>query len=175
MEAKFTKLKKWIKSFTETIVPILNLIVAIIAVIVAIVINMAVTSTRNVVDGVSNRVDQVRENIKAEKFTITYPSDNSTVEMTGLIRGFTPYEDKNHYLVITPTASGEDWIQDGPVKVFTGGTWSGRAQFGTANVGQGLDFVVRAIATESVLKPGPLTEVPEDAVLSRSIKVTRKE
>lgn len=65
-------------------------------------------------------------------------------------------------------------VQDGPASMYQGGSWTCRARFGTAAVGVGERFLVRVLATESTLAPGPLTEIPKDAVISKSIVVMRK-
>lgn len=124
---------------------------------------------------VGSRVELVEKRILAGQFTVTTPVNGATVEMIDFIRGNTPLSGMNHYIVVTPLKTGDDWVQEKRATV-SGGIWSGRAKFGTAAVGAGEQFVVRALATKSTLSPGPLTEVevPEDAIFSEPITVTRK-
>lgn len=121
-----------------------------------------------------SRVQQVEKGILARQFRITAPVDGATVGLTELIRGETPFPEMNHYIVVTPLKTRDDFVEDGPVNVSTSGVWAGNAKFGAAAVGAGEQFMVRALATKSILSPGPLTEVPEDAIFSESIIVTRK-
>lgn len=157
-------------------IEIWHLIVAILALLVAIYVGgrRTVIVIQSNIAEVGNRVKAVEKTILANQFTITDPDDNATVDLTDLVRGKTPFSKMNHYIVITPLKTGDDWVEDGPVKVYTGGLWTGRAQFGTAAATAGEQFIVRALATKSTLSPGPLTEVPEDAIFSESITVTRK-
>lgn len=135
----------------------------------------SVSNIKSSVEEVGNRVERVEKGILAEKFTITTPLDGAIVNRIDLVRGTTPFAQMNHYIVVTPLKTGDDWIQDGPITVYTGGLWTGRAVFGEAAVGAGEEFIVRSLATKLILSPGPLTEVPEDAIFSESITVTRKE
>jgi hypothetical protein len=93
--------------------------------------------------------------------------------MIELIRGETPFSGMHHYIIVTPVKIRTDFVE-GEANVSPGGFWSGQAKFGEAAVGAGEKFVVRALATNSRLSPGPLTEVPKDAIFSGSITVTRK-
>ncbi len=119
-------------------------------------------------------VKRVEEQTEKSQFRIIYPINGGTVELTDLVRGTTPYPNKNHYIVVTPLETGDDWVQDSPVKIYTGGLWTGRVRFGTAAAGVGRKFIVRAIATKSKLQPKPLTEMPEDAVFSEAVTVIRR-
>lgn len=116
----------------------------------------------------------VQKSLEAQNFTITYPSNNSSVNYVELIQGKTPFSQLNHYIVVTPMRTGEDWVMGDKANVYSGVTWTGRAQFGTGSVGIGEQFMVRALATKSTLSGGPLTKVPEDAVFSQPVVVTRQ-
>lgn len=122
----------------------------------------------------SSTEETIKKFTEANQFRITYPANGGIVELTDIVRGITPYSNRNHYIVVTPIETGDDWVQDGPVKISTGDVWTGRARFGTAAVGAGKGFVIRAIATNFTLSPGTLIEVPADAIFSESVAVTRK-
>lgn len=126
------------------------------------------------VKSVQQDVERVEEQTMRSQFKISYPLNGNIVDLTDLVRGNTPYFDRNHYIVVTPLETGDDWIQEGIIKVYTGGIWIGRARFGTATAGPGKKFIVRAIATKSKLPAGILIEMPEDAIFSDSIEVIRK-
>ena len=125
------------------------------------------------VSEVGSRVERVEKGIQAREFKITSPADGAIVDRIALIRGKTPFPEMNHYVVVTPVKTKEDWVEDGPVRVSASGLWDTQATFGSAAVGAGEQFIVRALATKSILSPGPLTEVPKDAIFSESITVTR--
>jgi hypothetical protein len=123
---------------------------------------------------VSSTEQAVKRLTEANQFRINYPANGGVVDSTDIVRGITPYPNRNHYIVVTPIKGGGDWVQEGPMKISTGNVWIGRAIFGAAAVGAGEGFVIRAIATNSTLSPGTLIEVPEDAIFSESVVVTRK-
>ncbi len=119
-------------------------------------------------------VERVEKDIMASRFKITQPGDGETVDLTAVVRGQTPFPEINNYVIVTALKTGDSFIEDGPVKSYAGGLWTGRAKFGAAGVGSGEEFVVRGLATKSVLIHGPLTGLPEDAIFSDPIIVTRK-
>lgn len=158
---------KWVN-----VVQIFVFIVVVIGVIIAYVgLSMQI---HNVGTTASSTEQTVKKLAEANQFKITYPANGGIVDLTDMVRGVTPYSKKNHYIVVTSIETGGDWVQDGPMKISIGDAWTGRAIFGTASVGAGEGFVIRAIATNSTLSPGTLTEVPGDALFSESVVVTRK-
>jgi hypothetical protein len=171
IRSRLEKLNDWIRKWIP-LIQVIGVIAVVINVSIAYV-NLS-TSIRNVGTTASSTEQAVKKLVEADQFRITYPANGGIVELTDIVRGITPYSNRNHYIVVTPIESGDDWIQDGPVKISTGDVWTGRARFGTAAVGAGKGFVIRAIATNSTLSPGTLIEVPEDAIFSESIVVTRK-
>lgn len=157
------------------VVAVLALFVGIVGVAVAIYFGLreTVIVIRSDIEGVSTRVERVEKSILEQRFVITAPTDDSNVGLHDVVRGQTPFADMNHYIVVTPLKVGGDWVQEGPVKVY-GGLWSGRAKFGSAAVGEGEKFVIRALATKSKLSSGTLSEVPDDAIFSEPVTVTRR-
>lgn len=119
-------------------------------------------------------VGRVEKGVMARQFRITAPIDGAAAGLTESIRGETPFSEMTHYIVVTPVKTGDNWVQPGPVQVSASGLWIGRATFGEAAVGAGEQFIVRALATKSILVEGALGKVPEDAIFSESITVTRK-
>lgn len=159
-------------------IALFGLIVAILSLITMVIFGIlglqkSVGDIQSGVNEVSSRVERVEKGILARQFTITTPVDGASVDRIAVIRGKTPFTEMNHYVVVTPVKTGDDWVQDGPVQVSASGLWTGRAIFGAAAVGAREEFMVRALATKSTLSPGPLIEVPEDAIFSESITVTR--
>ena len=122
----------------ELTISIMTLIAAVAAIVVSLYVRTTVIITQDAVDGLILRVDQMDESIKRDQLAVTYPTNNAVVEIIDLVQGITPYEDMNHYIVITPVDSGVDFIQEGPVNVIEGGSWHGIARFGTAGGGVGL-------------------------------------
>jgi hypothetical protein len=165
------KLNNWIDKW-RPLIQVIGVIVAVIGVIIAYVgLSMQI---HNVGTTASSTEQAVKKLAEANQFRITYPANGGIVDSTDIVRGITPYPNSNHYIVVTPIKGGGDWVQEGPMKISTGNVWIGRAIFGAAAVGAGEGFVIRAIATNSTLSPGTLNEVPEDAIFSESIVVTRK-
>ena len=119
-------------------------------------------------------IKRVEEQIARPQFRVTYPLDGDFVEMNDLVKGWTPYSNKMIYIVITPIQTGDDFIQDTNAKIDAGGFWIARAIFGTAAVGTGQKFLIRAIATQDKLSAGPLTKKPADVIFSEGVYVTRK-
>lgn len=156
----------------QLLVGILALIVSVVAVIVA--LTKKIETVQVAVRDVGDSVERLERNVLAQQFVVTSPVDGASVDLTELVRGRTPFPEMNHYIVVTPVAIGDDWVQDGPVKGFAGASWGGRARFGTAGAGAGERFVVRGLATRSTVPPGPLIEVPENAIFSESITVIRR-
>lgn len=120
-------------------------------------------------------VERVGERILSTQFTIMTPRNGETVEPTAPIRGLTPFLKMTHYVVVTSVKTGDSWIQNGPVDVSFGGVWTGQARLGTAGEGAGENYVIRGLATRSILTPGPLIKMPKDAIFSESVMVTRKQ
>ena len=129
---------------------------------------------RNEMRSVKESVENVEKQTAKIQFRISYPVNGNFVELTSLVIGSAPYSNRNYYIVVTPLKTGDNWIQDAPVMINIGNSWTGHAKFGNAAVGQGEKFVVYAIATISKLNSGPLNEVPKDAIFSEPVTVIRK-
>lgn len=156
----------------------LAIVGTIVSISIAIFFNLLrerISNVQSGVEEVGSRVERVQKSIQARQFKITFPADGATVERTSLIRGETPFPELNHYVVVTPVKTMDNWVQPGPMNVSATGLWSGSATFGTAAVGAGQQFMVRAFATKSMVPEGTLEKekVPEDAIFSESITVTR--
>lgn len=157
---------------------ILAIVGAIVGISIAIFFHLlreGISNVQSGVEEVGSRVERVQKSIQARQFKITFPADGATVERTNLIRGETPFPEMNHYVVVIPVKTMDNWVQPGPVSVSASGLWSGSATFGAAAVGAGEQFIVRALATKSMVSEGTLAKVPGDAIFSESITVTRKE
>ena len=106
--------------------------------------------------------------------TITAPTDGLKVGKEYQIKGTTSLKDWNHYVVVTPLRIGTAFVQDQPATINrTDGSFTGRAVFGTTQVGIGERFSIRIIATKSTLPAAPLTNAPADAVFSNTVTVLR--
>jgi hypothetical protein len=97
------------------------------------------------------------------------------VGMRGAIYGQSPYPHRNNYVVVSPIKTGDNFVQSGPLNVGLDGSWSSSATYGSAAVGTGEEFMVRALATDAALSAGPLSNIPKDAVFSRPVVVVRKD
>lgn len=135
---------------------------------------LAFISLNNDIESVQNDVARLEDLTKRNQFIITDPKNGAILEMTDIIKGTTPYVTKNHYIIVTPLKTGDDWVQKDILKISPTGLWSGRAIFGTASIGIGEDFIVRIIASNSTLPPGPLTQIPTDSIISEAIKISRR-
>jgi hypothetical protein len=116
----------------------------------------------------------VRRSKPTEQFAITLPTSGATVGLDDRVSGSTPFAGLNHYIIVIPLRVGTAYVQDQPATV-SNGRFDGRARFGGVSVGIGEQFAVQILATKSTLPAGPLLKQPEDAVLSNSITVTRKQ
>lgn len=124
---------------------------------------------------IQRSVTRVEELASSSRFRVTYPLEGGSVGSTAPVRGTTPYRDRNHYVVVTPMETGDNWVEEERAAVSSDGVWTGRARFGTAAVGVGQDFVVRALATRASVLSGQLAApaIPPDAVFSEPTVVTR--
>lgn len=122
---------------------------------------------------VSQLQGRVEELKQARHFVILNPADGAVVGIRSSIQGKTPFPELKHYIVVTPTVTGVDYVQE-PVGISSDGTWLGSATLGAVSSGAGQKFIIRGLATRSTLAAGPLTALPEDAIFSNSITVTRK-
>jgi hypothetical protein len=150
------------------------LVVELVVILVGLTgVCVTIKDMKSRVGGVETGVQRVEKQILAKDFKITSPSEGDSVDIIELIRGETPFSGMHHYVIVTPVKIGADWVQE-EARVSPGGVWNGQAVFGEVAVGPGEKYVVRALATNSTLSPGPLTKVPKDAIFSESITVTRK-
>lgn len=121
----------------------------------------------------SGRAVRVEKELLANRFSIFDPVDGATVPLERVIRGKTPFTDLNYFILVTPLKTRDDFVQD-RVSVSSSGLWTGTAKFGSAGVGSGEEFMIRALGTKRTLAPGKLPAVPEDAMFSESIIVKRQ-
>lgn len=105
------------------------------------------------------------------RIKITSPIDTVRREVPA-ITGTTSYLDRNHYIVVT-APTGDNFIEDGPLKVSERGIWTGHATFGTAGVGNDKQYTIRIMATTAALSTGPITNIPKDAIFSDPVTVRR--
>jgi len=75
---------------------------------------------------------------------------------------------------VSPLKTNDDWVQDDTAKIDASILLTLRVKFGTAAIGRGEKYLVRAIATKSKLRPGPLTEISENTMFSEPVTVTSK-
>ncbi|OHB91091.1 MAG: hypothetical protein A3E19_03080 [Planctomycetes bacterium RIFCSPHIGHO2_12_FULL_52_36] len=119
------------------------------------------------------RMNRMEEAVLLKHFTITYPIDNTIVESSQVINGRTPFLTLNHYILSAPMETNDVYVQDGPLKVSTGGLWVGMAKFD--DTGTSKKFLVQVVATKAVLPHGLLTKSPGDALYSEAITVIKRE
>lgn len=79
----------------------------------------------------------------------------------------------NHYIVVIPLRSPDQWVVDGPIRVGQGGFGTGRARFGSGAVGVGENFSLMIVATTVLLPEGVLVGLPADARRSQQVVVHR--
>jgi hypothetical protein len=138
---------------------------------------IGVASLMVAVDGLKIQMKQVGSDIEEQsltrQFLVTSPTDSTEVSHTEVITGLTPFAKLKHYIVVTPTRVGNDWVQANQVKIF-GSQWSGLATFGTTEIQGSERFILRALATDSVLAAGPIHKIPADAIFSDPVIVIRR-
>jgi hypothetical protein len=139
--------------------------------------SVSATETRHAKATASDRHGQV-DTPKAARLNlrITEPTDGADVSISEFVSGTTPYADKRHYVVIIPESTPTvRWVQDGVVKVNSSGIWIGSAQFGESSLGLNENFIIRCLVTSNFVAAGRLNlqALPDDAVWSPSVKVTR--
>jgi hypothetical protein len=158
---------------------ILSPAVALLGVIVTAIIGYLslsnqVSNVQTKVNEVGNRVENVERNVIADRFIIVSPQEGDTVDSSVIVRGKTPYPDRNHYIVVTSLKTNDDYVQQNLIRPDPSGAWTGNAELGTGNEGAGEKFLVRVLATTAVLRAGPMKDPPRDAIPSEAITVTRK-
>jgi hypothetical protein len=121
----------------------------------------------------SGQTTRIEKEVLATRFSIVDPVDGAIVPMEYTIRGKTPFADQNCFIIVTPLKTGDNFVQ-GRANVSTTGLWSGKARFGSADVGSGEEFMVRALATRNTIPLGTPLVVPDDAIFSESIIVKRQ-
>ncbi len=110
------------------------------------------------------------------RIVINAPTDGADIGLDASVTGKTSVPDLNHYIIVKSVKAGISYVQDRPVSVNrTDGTFSGHARLGEAGIGLGEQFVIRVVATKSILRAAPLVNEPPDAVSSNAITVTRKQ
>src|SRR4029077_820659 len=62
---------------------------------------------------VTGEIQNVERAVVGQQFNITDPAVGTKVNLTDIVRGKTPFADENTYLIITPLATGDDYVQDG--------------------------------------------------------------
>ena len=107
------------------------------------------------------------------KMEILRPSSGSQVFGGSVVEFRSPYQDLYHYILVTPLESPDRWVVDGPIKVLSDGTGTGRARFGSGEVGVGKSYAITVLATKALLHEGILTTTPENARFSAQIVVNR--
>jgi hypothetical protein len=110
------------------------------------------------------------------RIVINAPTDGADIGLDASVTGKTTVPDLNHYIIVKSVKAGISYVQDRPVSVNrTDGTFSGNARLGEAGIGLGEQFVIRVLATKSMLRTAPLVNEPPDAVSSNTITVNRKQ
>lgn len=121
---------------------------------------------------VSDAVERIEAQTKQREPTIISPQSGSVVADSISLHGFTPYSGSNHYIVVTPLDTPEDWIERRPVTVHPGGIWTGIATIGTS-ADRGKEFLVRIVVTSAALSVGRSQRIPEDAISSVPVLIRR--
>ena len=116
--------------------------------------------------------EKIHEDVIQTRFRIISPADKSEVSLSVKIEGETPYPDFNHYIIISPVNSGDDFVQSKAV-VVSQGLWVGMARFGDGPNGIGQEFIVRCAATKSTIREGSNPVFPQDVKFTPAITVTR--
>jgi hypothetical protein len=107
--------------------------------------------------------------------TITSPMNESKVGQFIAVEGYTNRSDLFHYIAVGPQ-TGSVWVTDGPLLIREQGHWTGRAQLGTGNIGEGEFFLIYAVATERELPIGEvsLEEIKSASSVIMTVKVLRR-
>jgi hypothetical protein len=153
------------------------LLVAVLSIIVTVYIARVQNHMARVQNDVQGDLRSVQHGVRqlamGTAFSIVTPQKNASVGETEPVSGMTPFGDRHHYLVVTPSGNDIPWIPDLPIDVDAGGNWSGMAKFGEGKVGIGQHYTIRCLATMQSLPSGRLHHVPADAFFSDDITVVR--
>jgi hypothetical protein len=110
------------------------------------------------------------------RIVINAPAEGADIGLDASVTGKTSVPDLNHYIIVKSVKAGISYVQDRPVSINrTDGTFSGNARLGEAGIGLGEQFVIRVLATKSMLRAAQLINEPPDAVSSNAMTVTRKQ
>ena len=128
---------------------------------------------------VNHNVQTVGKNLLASQFTLTKIDgseiqDSLKIREDGvLVSGRTPYSGElNHYVIVTWPGGLVDYVQPKAIVSFSG-NWDASAKIGDVDTPPGTKFVIRCLATSSVLAPGPLLETPANPIYSDAVVVIR--
>ena len=109
----------------------------------------------------------------AGKPVITAPGKDASVAYTEIVKGTTTCNGWRHYVIVTPS-NGVDYVQNKECTFPSRNAFTcSSVQFGEGKIGIGQQFNVRIAVVKDTLVPGPLQEIPADAMLSLPISVTR--
>jgi hypothetical protein len=170
LERRKYTLELW-KLILSTAVALLGVIVT--AILGYLSLSNQVSNVATKVNEVGNRIENVERDVIAGRLIIVSPQEGDTVESPVIVRGKTPYLNRNHYIVVTSIKTNDDYVQN-LIRPDPSGGWTGNAELGTGNEGAGEKFLVRVLATTAVLHAGPMKDWPPDAIPSEAITVTRK-
>ena len=106
---------------------------------------------------------------------ISSPKNGAEVGQFVAVKGYTKYTGLHHYIVVGPQ-TGTVWVTDGPLLIQNSGHWTGRAQLGTGEVGEGEFFLIHTVATQSELSIGDtsMEEVKNSSSAVVTINVQRR-
>ena len=104
---------------------------------------------------------------------IIAPKTGSLVDVSDTVEFVSPYDNLNHYVIVTPLSSATRWVVDGPLRAEAGVQQYGNARFGETRAGRGERFSIQILATTSQLTAGPLERLPLDHKFSAAVIVTR--
>ena len=107
------------------------------------------------------------------KLTIIETKQYAKVEQVAIVRGKTNMVDRNIYLIVIPSQTGDRFVVDGPLSPDSKGSWYGRARFGEGKIGVGQKFIIHAVSTAQELSEGVISDLPDDSYNSAFVEVER--
>lgn len=149
------------------------LFIAIVTPIIPFLLTRILTNQQETRAEIKETRADMKETQKARLIVITSPGDNGIVKLNSTVSGKTPFLGMKHYVVVTPIENRVNWVSN-PVSVDADGSFTGEVQFGEGDNGIGKKFIIRILVTNSFLATGALSSLPEDAIISDAITVTRQ-
>jgi hypothetical protein len=163
-----TELDEYLRS--RRIERFINILVLVIGIPAAIIAMWDIVAR---LSNIEVETAKIQERQRTLMMQIFQPRNNDIVGTNMVASGYSPFADRNNYLIVTDGKAGVNYVQNGKIRVGPSGSWSHTATIGDAN-SCGTEFLVTAIATNQVILTPTVEPLPADAAMAPTIRVRRE-